>query len=93
MSPEEAAASTKIKSILTDDQRSKVGPLMQDIRAAGPAGLPLPALAKIDLSKDQWSKLHAILTKSRKALEPGEDMDEMREQRQKVHEKIGRAHV
>ena len=71
-SPEEQKAIKQIKTVLTDEQNGKVAQVMADVRGIGPAGLPMPVLEKIDLSKDQWSKIHAILVKNR----PSQDEQE-----------------
>ncbi len=64
-SPVEAKAVKAIKKILTEEQSQKAATLMADIRAIGPAGLPMPALEKIDLSKAQWSKIHELFSQNR----------------------------
>jgi hypothetical protein len=55
----------QIREILTSDQSEKVPQVIADVRGIGPAGLPMPVLEKLDLSKGQWSKIHAILVKNR----------------------------
>lgn len=87
-SPAEQKAIKQIKEILTDEQNERVPKVMEDIRGIGPAGLPMPVLEKIDLSKDQWSKIHAILVKNRPSQdqqgEPGAGRPNFRE----IHDQI-----
>ena len=67
----EMKAINQIRKVLTDSQTEKVEAMMEDIRGLGPAGLPMPALEKVDLSKDQWSKVHALFVKNRPSRDEG----------------------
>jgi hypothetical protein len=61
----EMRAIRQIRKILTVGQGDKAASVVEDIRGLGPAGLPMPALEKVDLSKEQWSKIHAIMSRNR----------------------------
>jgi hypothetical protein len=62
-------ANTEIEGILDDNQKAKVAPLVKDLGTITSVGLPIAAVAELNLTDDQKKKLGVIAADSQKAMQ------------------------